>query len=102
MHQETLQIANLAAWSWLNNVELNGVKISTLPEKRGSAVISMADRVQNDAVLMTIPRELVLSMENVWTYAKSDRHLLQVLEAIGDFARVPCRCAPAEYEGGKD
>ncbi|KAI4164346.1 MAG: hypothetical protein LQ342_001993 [Letrouitia transgressa] len=37
---------------------------------------------------MEVPQQLVLSMESVWVHAKADRHLLQVLEATGDYSRT--------------
>ncbi len=88
MHRETLPIANLAPWARLNNIDFNGVKVSSLPGCRGTGVISIVEKTESDALLMTIPQELVLSLDNVWTYAKSDRDLLQVLEAVGDYSRV--------------
>ena len=42
---------------------------------------------EDESVLMTVPRDLVLSLENVWISAKADRDLLMVLEAVGDFAK---------------
>ena len=93
MHRETLPVGNLAAWACLNNVELNGVKVSTLPGDRGSAILASAESTQDHALLMRVPQELVLSLENVWIYAKSDRHLLQVLEAVGEYARVSKPCS---------
>ena len=88
MHRETLPIGNLATWARLNNVEFNGVKVSSVPDSRGSRVLATTNCLQEDAVLMRIPQELILSLENLWIYAKSDRHLAQVLEAAGDFTRV--------------
>lgn len=88
MKREILSIEYLAPWAHLNNIELHGVKVSALPEGRGSGVITTAKKSESDALLMTIPRELVLSLENVWVYAKSDKGLLQVLEAVGEYSRV--------------
>jgi len=88
MHRDTFPIDNLAAWARLNNVELNGVKASSLPRDRGSGLVAKTDVASSGALLMTIPQELILSLENVWIYAKSDKDLLHVLEAVGDFSRV--------------
>lgn len=51
----------------------------------------MADRdlkSTDEGPLMTIPRELVLSLERVKLYAQADRDLHEVLSAMGDFGRV--------------
>lgn len=88
MHRETLPFDQLAAWSRLNNVELNGVKFTALQGSRGSGLIATAGRSTHNPLLITVPNNLVLSLENVWVYAKSDKHLRQVLEATGDYSRV--------------
>lgn len=89
MHRETLPINQLAVWTRLNNVELNGVKVTALQNSKGSGLVTTAERSKDNPWLMRIPNDLVLSLENVWLYAKSDKHLLQVLEATGDYSRVP-------------
>ena len=67
------------------------MKISSLPAGKGSGVVATTDHSSESAILMRIPPELVLSLANVWIYAKSDQHLREVLEATGDYARVlPC------------
>lgn len=37
---------------------------------------------------MVVPRELILSRENIDVFAKSDQHLKEVLDSLGDFGRV--------------
>lgn len=88
MHRDTLSIDSVAAWARLNSVDLNRVQITSLPGNRGSGLIATSESGDIDNPLITIPRELILSQENVWIYAKSDRHLRQVLEAVGGYARV--------------
>ena len=88
MYRETLPIDQLGAWARLNNIEINGLRISTLQGNRGSGLVATAERPMNTPLLMTIPNDLVLSLENVWLYAKSDKHLHQALEATGDYSRV--------------
>ena len=85
MHRETLPVDQLAAWSRLNNVEFNGVKITIVQGNRGSGLVTTAERSNP---LLRIPNDLILSLETVWVYAKSDKHLRQVLEATGDYSRV--------------
>ena len=88
MHRETLPVDQLAAWTQLNNVEFNGVKITPLQGNRGSGLVTTADRSTDNPLLITVANDLVLTLENVWVYAKSDNHLRQVLEATGDYSRV--------------
>ena len=90
MQRKLLPIGALPAWANLCNVELSGVKISSLPGAKGSGIVAATDHNGESAILMKIPRELILSLENVWMYAKSDRNLREVLEASGDYARVLC------------
>lgn len=88
MYRETLCIDQLGLWARLNNIEFNGVKIAALQGDRGSGLVATAERSTNNPLLMTIPKDLVLSLENVWVYAKSDKHLHQILEATGEYTRV--------------
>ena len=87
MTEEPLPIDQLAIWAELNNVDFNGVKACSIAEAKGTGLVATWE-LQDNAVLLKVPRDLVLSLENVWIYAKSDQHLLQVLEAVGDFSRV--------------
>ncbi|KAF1967888.1 SET domain-containing protein [Bimuria novae-zelandiae CBS 107.79] len=84
-------IEGLTAWATFHGVVFNGIKIGPLPgyEDRGSAVI--AKRNLNGDIeepLMTIPKELVLSRQNIELFAKSDQHLRELLQALGDFGRT--------------
>ena len=102
MRRETLPVDQLGAWARLTNVKLSGVKIMALPGKRGSGLVATTGRPIDNPLLMTIPNDLVLSLENVWLYAKSDMHLRQVLEATGDYARVSGPKASLEDSVAKD
>ena len=88
MHRETLTLDALPAWIKLNGVKLNDVQISNLHNNKGLGLVSSTDLTEEDAILMSIPPELLLSLENVWNYAKADRHLLEVLEAAREYAEV--------------
>ncbi len=88
MYRETLPIHQLSAWVLLNDVKFNGVTITALQGSKGSGLVATARRPKDNSLLMTIPHDLVLSLENVWVYAKSDKHLRQILEATGDYSRV--------------
>ena len=88
MHWDSWAIDALPSWSALNNVELNGTAISILQADRGSGIVATKDTTMKDSVLMTVPRELVLSVETIWEFAKSDQDLNSILHAVGDFGQV--------------
>jgi len=72
-------------------VVLDEVSVGPLPglEHRGSTVIAKRNMTGGDEnPLMVVPRDLVLSLENVQDHAKSDKHLRAVLDALGDHGRV--------------
>ena len=88
MHLGTLSIDNLPAWIKVNHVELNGIAVQANIPRRGCGLIATAHINENDTPLMVVPRELILSLENVWIMAKADRCLRDVLDSLGDYARV--------------
>ena len=89
MNRQILTTVSAAQWAQLNNVELVGVEISKLPGSKGFGIVAKHDIPDDEnPILMTVPKDLILSLENVWLYAKSDRHLQEVLDAVGGFARV--------------
>ena len=87
MRRGNLSVEKLSAWIQLNNISLNGIQIKTLSDL-GSGIVATRELSKDNDVLMIVPQELVLSLENVWVYAKADQHLSQVLEAVGDYSRV--------------
>jgi hypothetical protein len=81
----------LPAWATFNGVKFNGVKVGPLPdhEDRGSTVIATEKLRANDAEpMLVVPKELVISRQSIQLIAKSDHHLRELLEALGDFGRV--------------
>ena len=86
MRRQTLPLDALSAWAQVNHVEFNGISVRAIPSRgTGLAVTaSIAERTP----LMLVPKDLILSLEQVWIHAKADKHLREVLEAMGDYARV--------------
>lgn len=84
-------IATLPTWATFHGVEFKNVKIGPMPgfEEKGSTVIADCE-LQGGSIrpLLVVPKELIISRENIELFARSDRHLREVLEAIGDFGRV--------------
>ncbi|CAO2651989.1 Nn.00g002720.m01.CDS01 [Neocucurbitaria sp. VM-36] len=81
----------LPRWATFHGVVFNGVKIGPLPgfEERGSTVIANRDLEGGKTEpLLVVPKELIISRQNIELLAKADRHLRDVLEALGDFGRT--------------
>lgn len=84
-------ITALPRWAAFHGVKFNGVKVGPLSgyDYRGSTVI--ADRkLEAGKVepLLVVPKDLIISLSNIDLLARSDRHLREVLDAVGDFGRV--------------
>lgn len=97
MHRRYLPIEQLQAWAILNGVKFNNTWVDCRPpskgEQRGAGVFVTTDFEtdhDHEAILVSVPHDLVLSQELVADFAKSDRHLKEVLEAAGEFGRVGC------------
>ena len=95
MRRRCLPIEQLQAWATLNGVKFNSTCVERLPspngENRGAGVFVTSDFETNhdhEAILLSVPHDLVLSQDLVGDYAKSDRYLRDVLEAVGEFGRV--------------
>lgn len=93
MHLASSPLGYFPAWANLNGVRFNGVAVSKTQTGKGTGLIASAEISQPDVVLMKVPQTLILSLENVWIFAKSDRHLREVLEAVGEYSRVACPSA---------
>lgn len=84
-------IETLPTWATFHGVSFNGITVGPLPgfEDRGSTVI--ADRELEGGKtepLLVVPKELIISRQTIELLAKSDHHLREVLDAVGDFGRV--------------
>lgn len=86
-----LPVDTLPAWAAFNNVLFNGIKIGPIPgfEDRGSTVVAKRHLNGGDELpLMTIPKDLILSLERVQEHAKTDGDFRAVLEGQSEFGRV--------------
>lgn len=81
----------LPRWAEFNGVKFNNIRVGPIPglEHHGSTVIANRDLNggQEDPV-MFVPKELIVSRQNIELFAKSDQHLREVLQAVGDFGRT--------------
>ena len=87
-----LPVDALQPWAAVNEVKFHGVAVGPLHgrEDRGSTVIAKQRLQASDSLspLMTVPRDLILSLESVQQHAKYDRDLRDILECLGDVGRV--------------
>lgn len=60
-----------------------------MSDGKGLGLVACSQISNGGERLITVPKDLILSLENVWVFAKSDRHLREVLEAVGEYSRVP-------------
>jgi hypothetical protein len=94
MKRASLPVDFLSTWAKFNGVLYNNVAVWTVTtgtENRGAGVVALESRycAEGEAVnLMVVPKGLVLSLGLVEDHAKSDKHLREVLEAVGEFGRV--------------
>jgi len=89
MLRNSLPLNALPAWLALSNVEMKGVTISLATEGKGSGISTTEDISDEPSTLITVPRDLILSLGTIWEQAKSDHDLDQVLRATGDYGKVP-------------
>lgn len=95
MRRNYLPIEAMSSWAKLNGISLEGIAFQKLHGEegtdKGSAIVATAEKIDKEAeadTLLTVPSELALTFEYVHNHAKIDRHLRDVLDAVGDFGRV--------------
>lgn len=87
----SLPVDTLPVWAAFNSVSFDGVNIGPLPgkEDRGSTVIAKRSlKGHDEPPLMTIPRDLILSLDRIQEHAKSDSDFRAVLDGLDEFGRV--------------
>lgn len=94
LNRPRLPIDALPAWARLNGIKFNDIEFEKL--EFGSGIVAKADKEYSSVqeaegkpeILMTVPPDLILSLDLVHEFAKSDPYLRGVLEASGDFGWV--------------
>ena len=77
-------------WAQLNGVRFHEVKPGHVAG-RGSALLAtktITNSPEGAECLLTVPRDLILSQEQVLEQARVDRDFRELLESLGDFGRV--------------
>lgn len=72
-------------WFATYGITMRGVGIETT--LFGSGIVALED-IQHEDPMIHVPAGLILSLDYVWRQAKTDAQLEEVLEALGDFAKV--------------
>ncbi|KAL8852492.1 MAG: hypothetical protein Q9221_002616 [Calogaya cf. arnoldii] len=90
MRREYLSHTDLEKWADVMDVERTGVHMNSAEDGKGKRIIVSfrPDSLQQNKSLVTVPPHLILSLETVWIYAKSDWQLEEVLEAVGDYSQT--------------
>ena len=95
-----LPASALQPWTRFHGATLNGVRFDAVAgkEDRGMAIVAeekLTNAVPNDesdaddtSAILQIPQTLILSRQLVEEHALYDRHLRDVLDAVGSFAKV--------------
>jgi hypothetical protein len=101
MRRDYLPIEALTPWAKLNGISLEGIAFRKLQgadgTDKGSAIVATVEKNDGEDeadTLLTVPSDLALTSEFVHNHAKIDRHLREVLDAVGDFGRVCYRSPP--------
>jgi len=77
-------------WCRVNGIAFDGAKVGASHiEGGGEGVLADRDLVGGaEGPLMVVPRNMILSREQVELQAKSDKWLRELLDACGDYGRV--------------
>lgn len=83
-------------WAMLNDVEFHRTVPGLIPN-RGGALLAKEplNAEENDSnLLLTVPKDLILSLERCNEHAKVDRDYREVLQSLDDFGRVGLGLGP--------
>lgn len=78
------------SWAMLNDVSFDRTVPGVIPGRGGALLAKEELDADEDMsnVLLTVPKDLILSLERVQEHAKTDKDFREVLESLGDFGRV--------------
>ena len=96
MKREILPVYHLTNWARLNGVELSNATVSSKilgPDgtSKGAGLVAKNSVTEDDStnrVLLCVPSELVLSKSRTRESRNVNKHLREVLDAVGSFAEV--------------
>ena len=70
-----------------HGVTLNGVQITSTSQGLG-LLSRKPDGISHPSPLIEVPKEHILCKQNVELHSRADKHLRDVLSALGDFGKV--------------
>ena len=78
------------SWATLNDVTFDRTVPGDIPGRGGALLAKEDPNAEEDSsnVLLTVPKDLILSLERVQDHAKVDKDFREVLQSLGDFGRV--------------
>lgn len=86
-----LDVPALKTWAAASGIDFASTEPSLVPG-RGVALLASrslpSSTSSKSAVLLTLPADLVLSLEAVKKHALFDRHFRELLDSLGDFGKV--------------
>ena len=95
MRRHTIPISELGAWARLNGIDCNGLTVkldikSSNGSTKGTGLVAVRnfDSTSEPRDLISVPRDLILSREQVLQYAAIDKKLQAVLDAAGPLGQV--------------
>lgn len=88
MRRQFAATDRLETWANFNGIVLSNIRVKSTEDKGTGLYARTDDHPREDATLITVPKDLVLSLSLVEEYAKADRHLREVLDAVGEFGWV--------------
>ena len=78
-------------WAKMNDVAFDNTVPGTI-SGRGRALLARTElnELSDDAptVLLTVPKDMILSLERVQEHVKADQYFREFLDSLGDFGRV--------------
>lgn len=82
--------AAISSWATLNDVSFDRSVPGSVPGRGGALLAKENLDAEEDMsnLLLTVPKDLILSLERVQDHAKVDRDFREVLDSLGDFGRV--------------
>jgi hypothetical protein len=82
-----LSVDSLPVWASLNDIHIGDIRVGTL-DGRGQGIIASTplpaeDQQAEPPVLVRVPHEIILCESVIESYAKGDRRLKEILDAMG-------------------
>lgn len=100
MQLKNLPVTALPAWSRLNNIIFQHVKVYHFDGAKCNGVVSERALSSKGAAqaptLITVPHKNLLSVENIQDYARVNPHFRELLELAGSRVDLPTHSSPAQ------